>query len=1356
MKKLLPLCLTLSFFTNILAPLLPFAFTKQFAFAGTTVSVSGTAEFMNTGNYLDFTNYNSNVVIVGSTGNFEGYAWSADLGWVAFGTTDNSEGPVNVNTSTGAVTGKAKVLNTGAFIDFTNYNSNAVVNLSTGAFSGYAWSEDAGWVDFTSAGVSFSDTEAPSPDPATFSSAPAADSVSQISMTATAATDNGFGALEYYFDETSGGSGATDSGWQVSNSYSDSGLSVNTQYTYRVKSRDGVATPNETAYSSEVSAYTLANQPGTPTAASQDYSGTNGYWTKITIPATGGVPDDGNPAGTQYAVTIDGGTTWLTSSGGTSLTKSWSATYSDYWYHKNLSANTSYTYHLMARNGDSVETALSSSGITVTTAPAAPANLSAASITETTATISWDAASGADTYDLSYGTSPTATDTVATGIAGVSHALSSLTAGTKYYYKVRAVSTANGTGAYSSVSSFYTVGDITLTLTVDSLSQITASWTETGAGTAVSYHLERATASNYSDATEIYDGLSPREFVSESLSANTIYYFRVRAEFAGETYGAWNNSSDETLPSPPTALALTASFEEPNTNKLALSWTSPGAGEISSFKAFRGGDKDSGTLVATVANTTTTYTDTALDPNTSYTYYVYSLNSSGAFSVSYTTASEYTLSATPASIAVSGDYDSTNGYHADVSWTTGGGQKEYRLYRGGDRDTGTLVYSGTGTSYLDANLSANTAYAYYIYAVNEEDVFSPSYQFASDTTPLAQVTGVNYTPYANAITWEWTRVASATYYKVYNSTNDSLVATVSASDAGCAGSSSTCSFQETGLVSNTNYSRYIRAFSSYGLGQASLTISKYTLPSTPNSLIIGTNDYSDTDGYSLSLSWNSGGVQYGYKVFRGGDKDSGTLVTSSVITSASHKDTSLSANSTYTYYVYAVNPDGRYSDSISGRGYTPPGQPGGLTAVASSSKAEITWSWSTVSGANGYYVYDAAGTQIAKIESAFQTALTRTGLEWDKTYSLYVKAYNAYGQGPASATVAAKTPANPEADSAETADTEAPSAATSYHSFGLAFPAPSGIHLIITNFKVWGYAEPVSTVSVYHSTSAGENLVWEKLGQVQADGGGYFEFGQHYYAPGTHYFRITAKDAAGNVSAYSDTVTIYIDTPLEIPTDLDLIKERKDEIVIPVKDTVEDFSTNVGYFQRGLNEEFAQTLEPVGRNAGYFNKGLKEELAEFFAQDFLNLPRRFFLAMKEFGSVLLAKIELPKREAKEPFYKKWALGFEVAKNRISMAYFNAKTILKGEESLEITQVKIAAVSKDSITVTWSTNHYATSKVNYGRTLAYGDDVLDPTRVLDHEVVIVGLEPETTYYFEVISHNGTTAYDAYHIANTLPE
>jgi hypothetical protein len=113
---------------------------------------------------------------------------------------------------------------------------------------------------FEIAAVEEADTDAPTPDPATFATAPFATSQTAIAMTATAASDV-TGPVEYFFDETSGNPGGTDSGWQSSASYTDTGLTAATQYTYRVRVRDAVTpTPNETAYSSTANATTLQEE----------------------------------------------------------------------------------------------------------------------------------------------------------------------------------------------------------------------------------------------------------------------------------------------------------------------------------------------------------------------------------------------------------------------------------------------------------------------------------------------------------------------------------------------------------------------------------------------------------------------------------------------------------------------------------------------------------------------------------------------------------------------------------------------------------------------------------------------------------------------------------------------------------------------------------------------------------------------------------------------------------------------------------------------------------------------------------------------------------------------------------------
>lgn len=94
--------------------------------------------------------------------------------------------------------------------------------------------------------VAASDTTAPTPDPMTFSLEPVPAGATDVIMEASLASDPS-GPVEYMFDETSGNPGGTDSSWQTSRQYQDTGLTTGVQYSYRVKARDSEG--NETEWS---------------------------------------------------------------------------------------------------------------------------------------------------------------------------------------------------------------------------------------------------------------------------------------------------------------------------------------------------------------------------------------------------------------------------------------------------------------------------------------------------------------------------------------------------------------------------------------------------------------------------------------------------------------------------------------------------------------------------------------------------------------------------------------------------------------------------------------------------------------------------------------------------------------------------------------------------------------------------------------------------------------------------------------------------------------------------------------------------------------------------------------------------
>ena len=177
--------------------------------------------------------------------------------------------------------------------------------------------------------VTVTDIEPPSPNPMTFSVFPHELNTSQIAMTATTATDPS-GGIEYYLDYTSsptGGLGGSDSGWQASASYTDSGLQPNESYCYRAWARDTYG--NTTSPSAIDCDYTLANQP---------VLGSYSNITQTSIQVNLGA--DGNPAGTEYWMRNQDGSAWQT----------WST--SKTFVNSGLSCGTTYSYGAWSRNGD--------------------------------------------------------------------------------------------------------------------------------------------------------------------------------------------------------------------------------------------------------------------------------------------------------------------------------------------------------------------------------------------------------------------------------------------------------------------------------------------------------------------------------------------------------------------------------------------------------------------------------------------------------------------------------------------------------------------------------------------------------------------------------------------------------------------------------------------------------------------------------------------------------------------------------------------------------------------------------------------------------------------------------------------
>jgi chitodextrinase len=260
---------------------------------------------------------------------------------------------------------------------------------------------------------------------------------------------------------------------------------------------------------------------------------------------------------------------------------------------------------------------------------------------------------------------------------------------------------------------------------------------------------------------------------------------------------------------------------------------------------------------------------------------------------------------------------------------------------------------------------------------------------------------------------------------------------------------------------------------------------------------------------AASLAWSAATDNMGVTAYI--VRRNGTQVATSATTT--YMDSGLSAGTTYTYNVAALDAAGNMSSSspsasvttASAADTTPPSQPTGLAAAAAgSSGASLSWSASTDNvGVTGYIVRR-NGTQVA---TPATTSFVDSGLSPGTTYSYAVAARDAAGNvSPNSTSVSVTT--------ASVADTTPPSQPAAF----TAVPAGS------TNATLsWSASTDNVRVTGYIVRRNGTQIA-TLTATNYADTG---------LSPSTSYtYTVAARDAAGNVSiAASATVTTAAPPP---------------------------------------------------------------------------------------------------------------------------------------------------------------------------------------------------------------------------------
>ena len=215
--------------------------------------------------------------------------------------------------------------------------------------------------------------------------------------------------------------------------------------------------------------------------------------------------------------------------------------------------------------------------------------------------------------------------------------------------------------------------------------------------------------------------------------------------YGGDVYSVNVSSGDvPTTPQPPTNLSATST----SSSQIDLSWDAPtdnGGSSITGYEIERSSDAGStwSTIVQNTASQSTTYFDSGLSPNTSFSYRVSAINSVGTSSpsniASATTSAISSIPESPTGLTVSSTSSSTIILNWNAPGNDGGspiiGYKIERSTSGGSWSTIVSNTDSTSTTYSDNGLLPLLTYTYRVSAINSIGISSPS-NTASSTTHL--------------------------------------------------------------------------------------------------------------------------------------------------------------------------------------------------------------------------------------------------------------------------------------------------------------------------------------------------------------------------------------------------------------------------------------------------------------------------------------------------------------------------------------------------------------------------------------------------------------------------------------------
>ncbi len=699
-------------------------------------------------------------------------------------------------------------------------------------------------------------------------------------------TDNSSNETGFMVERsTSSGTGFTQINLTAANvvAYSSTGLTPGVKYYFRVRSTNGTL---NSAYTSEASATTLLIAPTALAATAVSTTGINLTWTDNSSNETGYQIERSLTTATGFSVVT-------TTAGNTS-------SFSD----TGLSAGVRYFYKIKAVNatGSSSYT----SEVNATAWLVAPTSPTATAVSTTAINLTWiDNATNEAGYTVEKSTTSGSgfASIGTTGPNAVNFSSSGLTAGVKYYYRVKAIG-ATGSSAYSAEVSATAMltAPTSLTATAVSTSGVNLTWVDNSSN-ETGYQIERSLTTATGFSTINTTAANTNSFSDTGLSTGVLYYYRVKAVNTGSSSYSLEASAMAQIIAPTSLVATTVS-----TVQINLTWIDNSSNE-GGFAVERSLTSGSGfTNVTNLPANTVSYSNTSNTPGTQYFYRIKAINGPG--SSAYTAEANATAAlSTPTALAAT----VVSSAGINLSWTDNSANETgYQVERSLTTGTGFSTIASiavNSNSYSDTGLSNTTKYYYRIKAFNATGASAYSSE-VNGTTFLIQPTALLVVTTATtsaAITWT-DNSSNETGFKIERSLTTGTGFTVVNTTA-----ANSTSYTNTGLTAATNYFYRIRAANATPIYSAYTPEFQITTsaPAAPITLAAST-----TGPTAITLTWtdNSYG-ESGFKIERSLSSSNGFVeVATAGANATSYTDTGgLVINTTYYYKIRSTNAVGNSS-----------------------------------------------------------------------------------------------------------------------------------------------------------------------------------------------------------------------------------------------------------------------------------------------------------------------------------------------------------------------------------------------------------------------------------------------------------